>query len=181
MDAKLLEQIEKKSERPGREIKIDDSTINNKNISVKIGTAEDKNCPKTVYVYASFWVDIKEHREIEKFDRIISKEYSKALSSIYKKDLAGLLYKNKIFPYYYDNIYVYNFPENLNYNNKRSFTSIEISLHTLNCSQKEEKQYSLKNKSGTEIYDELIKIVKIISANELLTGKLNFSIHNRKK
>lgn len=166
--------------RPGREIKIDGEKLGNSNITFKLGTAEDKNRPHTVYINATFWVDIKERDvESEDFDKNISKEYSKELKNIYKTYLKPVLENNKIFPLYYDNIYISEFPENLNYNSKRSFTSIEINLHTANCLNKD-ADYSLKDKSDNELFMEMMKISEIIANTDLLKGKLNFSIHKNK-
>lgn len=181
MDAqKLFIETNKKTERPGREIKIDGTRFGNPNITFKLGTAEDKNRPQTVYINVTFWVDIKD-REIDAddFDRNISKKYSKNLKDIYKNDLKPILENNKIFPLYYDNIYISEFPENLNYNSKRSFTSIEINLHTANCISKE-INYSLKDKVDNELFMEMMEISKIIANTDLLKGKLDFSIHKNK-
>jgi len=61
------EEIIQKQTRPGKKIKINNKLIDNKNISVDIGTVDNKNCPKTVYLNISFWVDIK-NRENKDFD-----------------------------------------------------------------------------------------------------------------
>ena len=160
----LSKRINKKNERPGREIKISSNLLGNDNVSIKIGTAEDKNSPKTVYINITFWVDIKNRQDEQEefFDKKISREYSKELSNIYKKELKELLLNHKLFPYYYENIFIYDFPENLNYNKKRSFTSIELNLHTSNCDSKNPTNLPLKNKKNTEIFDELLIITKKI-------------------
>lgn len=173
-----------RTERPGREIKIDNSEINNNNITVKIGTTENKNSPETVYLIMTFWVDIKEKEklksETQNFDTYISSLYSRELKKIKTVYLKDILNENKYFPFYYDNIYTYDFPENLNYNNKRSFTTIELTLHTINPLLKSENRLPLKNKYNSEIYDELISICKIISNSDLLQGKLDFKIYKSK-
>lgn len=176
---KLIE-LTKKNERPGREIKIDGAKFGNPNITFKLGTAEDKNKPNTVYINVTFWVDIK-NRDLDAdgFDVAISKKYSKELKNIYKIDLKPILENNKIFPLYYDNIYIPEFPENLNYNSKKSFTSIELNLHTANCISKE-VNYSLKDKDDNELFLEMIKISNLIANTDLLKGNLDFSIHKNK-
>lgn len=180
MNVKEVSKNIKKNERPGREIKIDGSKFNNPNICFKLGTAEDKNRPNTVYINVTFWVDIKNREDIpDDFDKTISRKYSKELKDIHKVHLKSLLENNKIFPLYYDNIYIYEFPENLNYNSKKSFTSIEINLHTANCISKD-CNYSLKDKANNELFSEMIKISKIIAKTDLLKGKLDFSIHKNK-
>lgn len=174
--------LEKKKERPGREIKISNSFFNNENVTVKIGTADDKNSPKTVFISITFWVDIKDRGDEDDngFDHKISREYSRQLNSLYKKDLRDILSESKYFPYYYENIFIYDFPENLNYNKKRSFTSIELNLHTINCQNNTKSSLPLKNKNNSELFDELILITKKIVNTDLLKGKLNFSIHKKK-
>ena len=102
---------------------------------------------------------------------------------IYRKDLKKILERNSIFPFYLENIFVYNFPENINYNNKRSFVSIELNLHTLNCNEDLKEKYPLNEKKDkdTKIYNEAIKVCQVISDCDLLKEKLEFTIHKRKK
>lgn len=177
--------IEKQS-RPGKKIKINDKLIDNKKISVDMGTVDNKNCPKTVYLSLSFWVDIKnrENEEIDdNFDHNISKEFLKHLKRIYKNDLYDFLIDNKLFPFYYENIYSYDFPENLNYNNKKSFVNIELHLHTINnniISDNPNDFFTLKSDINNELFFELITIANIIGNTDLLREKENFSIYKKK-
>ena len=76
-EQEVAKKIITKSGRPGREIKIDGTRFGNPNVVFKLGTAEDKNRPHTVYINATFWVDIKDKEDVEGFDRIISRRYSK--------------------------------------------------------------------------------------------------------
>lgn len=170
-------------ERPGREIKLDGKTLGNNKLTIRIGTAENKNSPETVYINTSFWVDIKNKDcESENFDQRISREYSKEINNIYRNELRPLLEKSKYFPFFNENIFMYDFPENLNYNNKKSFTLIELNLHTANCIKESNKKLPLKNKgSETELFEELIKVAKTIANSDLLKNKKNFSIHKTKK
>jgi len=62
----------------------------------------------------------------------------------------------------------------INYNNKRSFVSIELNLHTINCLK--ENKYPLKNKEDNQLFSELLKIYNIISTTDLLMGKKDFFI-----
>lgn len=175
-----------KQSRPGKKIKIDNKLIDNKKISVDIGTVDNKNCPKTVYLNINFWVDIKnrDNKEIDdNFDKNISKEFSKLLKKIYKEELYEYLINNKYFPFYYENIYSYDFPENLNYNNKKSFVSIELHLHTLNNiieSKNIYDYYSLKNDIKNNLFFELITIANIIGNTKLMQEKENFVISKKK-
>lgn len=175
------ETICKKPERPGREIRLDHRIVGNNNISIKIGTVDDKNKPTTVYINVTFWVGLKNKERSDDFGRIISKEYAKELSYIYRRELKPLLANNEYFPFFHDNIYVSDFPENIAYNNKRCFTSIELSLHTTNCVSSRKKNYPLKTTGDTGLYDELVRLSSIMASSELLSGKKQFSIHKRKK
>ena len=171
----------KKSERPGREITLDQSITGNKNVSFKVGTVDDKSKPSTVYVCATFWVGLKEKGAGDDFGRRISSGYKKELNSIYKTNLKDILRDSQYFPFQEDNIYASDCPENIAYNNKRCFTSIELNLHTVNCLSNRTKDYPLKNIGDTELFDELVKIAKTIASSELLTGKGRFTIHKRKR
>ena len=179
---KDLKELQKpqKTERPGKEIKIKDEFCENKNTSAKLGTLDNKNCPETVYLLLSFWVDIKTEKDnVENYDYIISKKFERELKKIYNKNLYEVLNKNKYFPYPFENIYVYDFPSNLNYNEKKSFVSIELNLHTINCDKK--NNYPLKNDKQNELFNELIKIYNIIENSDLLLGKSGFNIYKSKK
>ena len=180
------EELNQKQTRPGKKIKINNRLIDNKKISVDIGTVDNKNCPKTVYLNISFWVDIKNREEQENdnnFDKNISKEFSKYLKHIYKKDLYDFLIDNKFFPFYYENIYSFDFPENFNYNNKKSFVSIEIHFHTMNNninSKNTSDYYTLKNDLKNDFFYELITIANIIGNSDLLRENENFCISKKK-
>lgn len=170
-----------KAERPGREITLDQSITGNNNVSFKVGTVDDKNKPSTVYICATFWVGLTEKGSGDDFGRRISYEYKKELHSIYKNNLKDALRNNSHFPFQEDNIYVCDYPENIAYNNKRCFTSIELNLHTVNCLSSRMKNYPFKNIGDTELFDATIKIVKSIASSELLSGKKSFTIHKRKR
>lgn len=171
----------KKTERPGREITLDPTVTGNNNISLKVGTVDDKNQPSTIYICVSFWIGISENGSGDEFGRIISSEFKKELYSIYKKDLKNILQKSQYFPFQEDNIYICDYPENIAYNNKRCFTSIELNLHTVNCLHNRERNYPFKNTGDTELFDETIKVAKKMASSKLLIGKTKFSIHKRKK
>jgi hypothetical protein len=174
------------NKRTGKEIKIKGEELGNNCVNCKIGASFDKDKPETIYIIMSFWIDIKEkcdyndkHSYID-YDYEISRKLSKQLSNIYRKDLKSILESNDVFPYYLENIYTFDFPENINYNNKRSFVSLELNLHTLNCETKD-KNYPLNNKKDNLIYAEAINVCKKIANSELLKGNLDFSVHKKKK
>jgi len=181
-----INETANKVERPGREIKVENSLIGNDNVTVRIGTTDNKNCPQTVYILVTFWVDIKNKtRKIEtlNFDNYISKMYSKEIKKIKSFYLQNTLTNNPLFPFYYDNIFVADYPDNINYNNKRSFTTIELTLHTSNCltEVKATNPLPLKNKDNSVLFDELIKVAKVICDTPLLRGKCDFKIFKSKQ
>lgn len=183
---KIRNEEKTKIERPGREIKIDNSIIGNNNVSVKIGTTDNKNSPNTVYLVISYWMDIKNKERknsISNFDEFISKEYNKEIKKIKNFHLQDILSNNKLFPFFYDNIFTFDFPENINYNDKKSFTTLELTLHTINCDRNKSNNcvYALKNNSSSELYTGLITIAKAICKTDLLKGKLDFKIYKSKK
>lgn len=175
-----------KQTRPGKKIKINPRLLNNKKISAEIGTVDNKNCPKTVYLNISFWVDIKDRagKELEEdFDRNISKTFTRHLRNIYRNDLYRDLSQHRLFPFYYENIYSFDFPENLNYNDKKSFVSIELHLHTVNnrvCSKNPKDFLALRNDSKNEFFSELVRVANIIGDSDLLMGNDNFLVYKNK-
>lgn len=164
------------NKRTAREIKVKETLINNKNINVKIGTVENRDSPETVYIFISFWA--KAFGELsnmnqEQLKRFIYKE----LENVYRFDVKKMLSDNKYFNDDEDTIYIMNVPENINYNNKRNFISIELYLHTLNV--KKENNYPLSNKKNTELFDECVKITNKIGDSEILSKNENFKIFQK--
>lgn len=180
------EDILTKQTRPGKKIKINQKLVKNPNISVEAGTVDNKNCPKTIYLNISFWVDIKDRGAKESdlnFDKNISRDFSRHLKNIYKNDLFPVLGNNPLFPFYFENIYSFDFPENLNYNDKKSFVNIELHLHTVNntiASKSIADFHPLRNDPRNGLFSELVKVANIIGESDLLTGKENFVIYRKK-
>lgn len=181
-----LNEEKAKIERPGREIKIENSILGNNNVTVRIGTTDNKNCPNTVYLAITYWVDIKDKNQkqfVDNYDSYISKKYVKEIKQIKTNALKEILMDNPYFPYYYDNIFTFDFPENINYNDKKSFTTIELTLHTLNCNKDIalNNPYALKNRPASELYNECLKVAKVMCKTDFLKGKLDFKIFKTKK
>ncbi len=180
-----LEVLETK--RTGKEIKINGSFFGNPNIKFKIGTISEKHSPSTIYIETTFWIDIKDKNNYDdkysflNYNNELNRKLSNSINRIYKKDLKPLLENNKVFPFYSENIFLYDFPENINYNTKKSFVCIEIDLHTLNAKRNNKQRFSLNNKKDTLIYDEALKVCEIISKSDLLNNKLDFEIFSSKK
>lgn len=184
-----LELEDKKTKRTGKEIKLNGDVFNNTSLKFKVGAVFDKQNPETIYIESSFWIDIKERQLPDESDKYsffdYNKEVSKKLSSylrdIYRVDLKDFLKENKIFPKYLENIFVYDYPDNINYNNKRSFVSLELSLHTINSSDDVIENYPLNDKKQTVLLNEAMKVCQIISDSDLLKGNKEFTIHRKKK
>lgn len=180
------EDILTKQTRPGKKIKISNRLVKNPNISVEIGTVDNKNCPKTIYLNVSFWVDIKDRTAKEtdlNFDRNVSKNFSRLLKNLYRNELFQLLSSSALFPFYSENIYSFDFPENLNYNDKKSFVNIELHLHTLNNTVKSKniQDYQpLRNDMRNPFFCELVAIANAIGGSSLLSGRENFLIYRKK-
>jgi len=168
--------MEVKTKRTAREIKVNEDLLNNKDITVKIGTVENRDAPETIYIFISFWAKPVEDLEKESQD-YLKNILNVNLSNLYKKDLKSTLNNNEYFTSEKNNIYLKNIPENINYNNKRNFISLELYLHTSNIN--EERKIPLSNKKNTEIFDEAVKIANIIGDSKILSDKTQFNIFNK--
>jgi len=143
------------NQRTAREISVKDELLLNKDINIKIGTVENRNCPETVYVYVSFWVDCVGENTKEKNKKLYI-ELVSFLNKIYdEKFIKNQLIDSSFFVSEKENIFICNVPENFNYNNKPSFVSIELYLHTSNI---DTKIYPLNAKKDTELFNECLKV-----------------------
>jgi hypothetical protein len=187
MDLFNDDTLEITNKRTGKEIKIDGKYFNNCNANFKIGTTFNKEKPETIFIETSFWIDVKDKENYYdkysffNYDYELSKKLSYGIRKIYRNDLKNFLENNFVFPFYLENIFVYDFPENINYNDKRSFVSIELNIHTLNCMDNCEKEYPLNDKEDNILFNEAKKVCEIIANSDLLKGNLDFTIHKRKK
>ena len=168
--------MEIKTKRTAREIKVEGRILDNKNINVKIGTVENRDFPDTIYIFMSFWakpVDglLGEHQDV------LRKVLNNGLNSVFKNEIKSFLKDNKHFTNEKENIYIKNIPENINYNNKRNFISLELYLHTLNVH--EDKKLPLSSKKNTGIFEDAVKIVNIIGNSKLLSSGSEFEIFKK--
>lgn len=168
--------MEVKAKRTAREIKVSDDLLNNKNINVKIGTVENRDAPETIYIFISFWAKpagdlVGESQEI------LKEVLNENLDRIYKDELKPTLRSSKYFTNEKNNIYIKNIPENINYNNKRNFISLELYLHTLNIHS--DRKLPLSNKKNTEIFEEAVKLSNIIGDSSILSDRDEFEIFKK--
>lgn len=171
-----IENMEIKAKRTAREIKVDESLINNKGINVKVGTVENRDAPETIYIFISFWskpVEKMSNKPQDELRELINSE----LEGIYEDELKEYLKDNEYFTSERDNIYIMNVPDNINYNNKRNFISIELYLHTLNIHSN--KKIPLSSKKNTEIFDESIKIANMIGDSPMLSKQKSFEVYKK--
>ena len=168
--------MEVKSKRTAREIKVETKLLNNKGINVKIGTVENRDAPETVYIFISFWVKPMDGLLNESQERLKSLLNSR-LNDLYKNDVKDVIKNSKYFTNEKNNIYIKNIPENINYNNKRNFISLELYLHTLNINY--ENKMPLSNKKNTEIFDEAVKIANIFGDSKIRDKGSEFSIFKK--
>lgn len=160
--------------RTAREIKVPVKNLVNKNINVRVGTVEERDSPKTIYIFISFWLRPKEEFKLKSQDFLKSNlEYE--FKKIYNLKLKKELIANKFFTNEKENIFMRNIPDNLNYNNKRNFISLELYLHTSNIISQD--KIPLSAKKNTALYNEAVRISNIIGNSELLQGNQYFNLN----
>ena len=165
-----------KYKRTAREIKVSDKLLTNKNINVRIGTVENRYAPETVYIFISFWLQPKkEHKnkEQEYLKNVLDKELEYIYSTMLKSELVG----NPLFPKDKENIYIKNIPDNLNYNAKRNFISLELYLHTSNLFS--ENKIPLSVNKNIQLYNECVRISNLIGGAEIIRGNSIFEIQKK--
>jgi len=168
--------MEIKTKRTAREIKVNDELLNNKDINVKIGTVENRDASETIYIFISFWA--KPVGDFgDKSQDYLKNLLNNSLNDLYKNELKTILKDNKYFTNEKNNIYIKNIPENINYNNKRNFISLELYLHTLNVN--EENKIPLSNKKNTEIFDEAVRISNTIGDSSILSSGIEFNVFKK--
>lgn len=168
--------METKTKRTAREIKVESSLIRNKNINIKIGTVENREAPETIYIFISFWAKPINSLLYESQD-YLKEILSKKLNELYNKELKQFLSNNKYFTNEKENIYIKNIPENINYNSKRNFISLELYLHTLNINK--ENKIPLSNKKESKIFEEALEVSNIIGDSILLSEENEFKIFKK--
>jgi hypothetical protein len=164
------------NKRTAREVKIDPSKLSNKNLNIKIGTVENREAPDTVYIFASFWLEPTVEFE-NKDQKTLKEMLERDLHKIYSNSLYEELKNNYYFPLEGENIFIKNIPENLNYNGKRNYVSIELYLHTLNINSIE--KLPLSYKKNTDLFDECVRLSDIISSSDIFSKSKTFTIYGK--
>lgn len=164
------------SKRTAREIKIDTNKLSNSNVNIKIGTVENREAPETIYIFASFWLEPTKDYE-DKDQKTLKEILERELHKIYSHNLSKELSSNKYFPLEKENIFIKNIPENLNYNGKRNYVSVELYLHTINIDS--EEKIPLSQKKNTELFDECLRLSDIISQSEIFSNSKIFKVYSK--
>ena len=167
--------MQTEQKRTAREILINKELLKNDNVTVRIGAAENRNFPETIYIYISFWIKPKlKFIKEEKIKKVLKKD----LKNIYEKNILPKLKNNTLFPIERENIYICNIPESFNYNDKSNFISLELYLHTANLTGKEKYSFSKKK---PELLNAATDIANTIITTKVLKGKKNFNIYKTSK
>lgn len=164
------------SKRTAREIKIETNKLSNKNINIKVGTVENREAPETIYIFASFWLEPTKDYE-NKDQKSLKELLERELHKIYSNNLSKELKSNKYFPLENENIFIKNIPENLNYNGKRNYVSVELYLHTSNINS--QNKLPLSQKKNTELFDECMRLSDIISQSEIFSNSKIFKVYSK--
>lgn len=168
--------MEVKTKRTAREIKIEDNLLINNNINVKIGTVENREAPETIYIFISFWAK-PVNSLLDESQNYLKDILNQRLSEIYFNELRPDLKSSEYFINEKENIYIKNIPENINYNDKRNFISIELYLHTKNIIQ--ESKLPLSNKKDARLFNESVRIANIIGNSNVLSKNKEFEIYKK--
>lgn len=156
---------------------ISDMEIDNVPFKVNIGAAENRNRPETIFIEISFWIKNKSKNLDNSY---LKKKLRRDLRKIYIEDLKDILTDNFYFPKKNENLFIINMPDNINYNEKKNFVSIELYLHTINNSVKKTKSYPLSKKRKSYLYDEALKISNIIKESSVLKSEFEFDVSREK-
>ena len=165
-----------KYKRTAREIKVASSLLVSKNVNVKIGTVENRESPETIYIFMSFWLQPKDDFKTKE-QLYLKQSLMKELGNIYSEKLRPELVKNTFFPKEKENIFIKNIPDNLNYNTKRNFISVELYLHTSNLLSNE--KIPLSNKKNTKLFMEAVRLSNLICESDIIQGTTMFEIQKK--
>ena len=163
----------KTSQRIRREILLEDFT----NFTAVVGTMDSKECPETVYITITFWVDYKTKGELT--PKETKKYLEECLNRDFKVVLNETIKNSQCFIELKDIVFIINVPESINTTEKRNFVSMEIFLHTTNIIS--EHKIPLDKKNDTFLFDNCINVIKHLSNTETLSGNGLFNINKKSK
>jgi hypothetical protein len=166
------------NKRTAREILVKDEFLYNKENTVRIGTVENRDFPETVYINIGFWIQSKICALKKSQENLNKKKLEDSINKIFEKKIVNFLKKSSYFSNIENNIYICNIPESFSCNNKSSFISLEIYLHTININSK--KKYALNAKKNTELFDECVKICNFVG-KDIKKVEKNFYVRKNSK
>lgn len=161
-------------ERAARELTVPSMELNNPKVKVKIGATEKRDAPTTIYVQISFWTKpatTHAGASNQELHRLIEKNINKAFKESISRELDYHFY----FTRPKDNITIWNIPDNLNYNSKRNYISLELYLHTLNT-DKAGEDYPLHSKKDRRLYEAALDIANVFADSTFFQGEGDFQI-----
>ena len=161
-------------ERAARELTVPSIELKNPKVKVKIGATEKRDAPTTIYIQISFWTKpAPQHVDAsnQKLHRLIDKNINKA----YRESAALELEKHFYFTKPKENITIWNIPDNLNYNSKRNYISLELYLHTLNT-EAEIENYPLHSKKDKRLYEAALDVANVFASSDFFNGEGDFQI-----
>lgn len=168
--------MNKAVERAARELSVPSMELKNSNVKVKIGATEKRDAPTTIYIQISFWTKPKTE-QIDLCNLELHKLLEHTINQCYKKTVSPALVQHFYFTRPKDNITIWNIPENLNYNNKRNYISLELYLHTLNTRSDISCDYPLHSKKDRRLYEAAVEIANLFVSCDFFQGQENFEIH----
>ena len=157
-----------------REIKLESEQIDNKNVTIRVGASANKTSPDTIFIVASFWIRPKK-KFLKKEGKELKNILKKEIQSIYTEQLRPKLSNHTLFPFEKDNLFIKNIPENVNYNSKKNYISIELFLHTKNIISKD--KLPLCDETDTTLLNECITIANDMCNSSILSGNSLFEIY----
>lgn len=162
--------------RAARELLVPTLELSNENVKVKIGATEKRDAPSTIYVQISFWTKPQpEHAELsnDELHKILESNITKAYTEQIKDELKHHFY----FTRPKENIFIKNVPDNLNYNSKRNYISLELYLHTLNTAAGvTDDLYPLNSKKDRRLYEAALDIANVFIEHDFFQGNMDFQI-----
>lgn len=162
--------------RAARELLVPPLELSNESVKVKIGATEKRDAPSTIYVQISFWTKPQpEHAELSNDE--LHKILEQNITEAYNKQVKDKLQNNTFFTRPKENIFIKNVPDNLNYNSKRNYISLELYLHTLNTAARpQEDTYPLNSKKDRRLYEAALEVANVFVEHEFFQSEMDFQI-----
>lgn len=167
--------------RAARELTIPSLELVNENVKVKIGATEKRDAPSTIYIQISFWTQPKENL-LELSNEELHEILDANITQVFNENVKEYLKSNFYFTRPKDNIFIKNVPDNLNYNQKRNYISLDLYLHTLNLNKGPlEEKYPLNSKKDKRLYEAALCIVNKFIEHKFFDGEMDFKIFKTSK